>query len=69
MRNESLSVVGRDNLAYRSFYAPTKGVIDGDLCELFSTLPYDKQKEIAGELERPVSEVLKKIEDARSKVL
>jgi splicing factor 3B subunit 3 len=69
MRNESLSVVGRDNLAYRSFYAPTKGVIDGDLCELFSTLPYEKQKEIAGELERPVSEVLKKIEDARSKVL
>lgn len=44
-------------------------VIDGDLCEVFSTLHYDKQKAIAADLERTPAEVLRKIEDIRAKIL
>lgn len=38
---------GRDHLNYRSYYNPCKGVIDGDLCEVYIKLPYDEQAEIA----------------------
>lgn len=69
LRNEALSLVGRDHLSYRSYYIPVKDVIDGDLCEVFSTLHYDKQKAIAADLERTPAEVLRKIEDIRAKIL
>jgi splicing factor 3B subunit 3 len=42
---ENLS--GRDHLNYRSYYSPCKGVIDGDLCEVYIKLPYEEQAEIA----------------------
>ena len=55
---------GRDHLAYRGAYAPVKGVIDGDLCNEFRLLSMQKQAQIAQELDRTTSEVLKKIEAA-----
>ena len=69
MRNELPSLVGRDHLGYRSYFASVKGVIDGDLCEMYSTLPYDKQKFIAEEMERTIGDVLKKLEDIRGRVM
>lgn len=60
---------GREHLAYRSSYYPCKDVIDGDLCEQFSLLDLDKQKNIAEELDRMPNEVLKKLEDLRNRVL
>ncbi|EJU02199.1 hypothetical protein DACRYDRAFT_21931 [Dacryopinax primogenitus] len=65
MRTEAPSLVGRDHLTYRGYYVPVKGVVDGDLCELFSLLPTQKQQSIAGELDRTYSEVLKKLEQLR----
>lgn len=65
MRTEQLSLVGRDHLAWRGYYAPVKAVVDGDLCEAFATLPASKQSTIAGELDRTVGEVLKKLEQLR----
>lgn len=59
-----LSIAGRDHLAYRGAYAPVKGVIDGDLCNEFRLLSMQKQAQIAQELDRTTSEVLKKIEAA-----
>jgi splicing factor 3B subunit 3 len=56
--------VGRDHLAYRSAYAPVKGVVDGDLCAEFALLSMAKQGQIAQELDRTVAEVLKKLETA-----
>ncbi|OSD06959.1 hypothetical protein PYCCODRAFT_1474347 [Trametes coccinea BRFM310] len=65
MRTEQLSLVGRDHLAWRGYYVPVKAVVDGDLCESFAKLPANKQSTIAGELDRTVGEVLKKLEQLR----
>ncbi|GAA5996109.1 U2 snRNP complex subunit RSE1 [Rhodotorula paludigena] len=66
LRSEAPSLCGRDHLAYRSAYAPVKAVVDGDLCEVFRTLPMTKQGQVAGELDRTVSEVLKKLDNVRA---
>ncbi|KAN0091266.1 CPSF A subunit region domain containing protein [Tylopilus felleus] len=65
MRTEQGSLVGRDHLAWRGYYAPVKAVVDGDLCETYARLPGSKQSAIAGELDRSVGEVLKKLEQLR----
>lgn len=65
MRGEQGSLVGRDHLSYRGYYVPVKAVVDGDLCENFARLPAPKQSVIAGELDRTVGEVLKKLEQLR----
>lgn len=54
-------LAGRDHLIYRSYYVPVKGVIDGDLCETFFLLANDKKQMIAGELDRSIREVERKI--------
>lgn len=65
MRTDQSSLVGRDQLSWRGYYVPVKGVVDGDLCETFARLPGTKQSSIAGELDRSISEVLKKLEQLR----
>ncbi|KAI0480342.1 pre-mRNA-splicing factor rse-1 [Xylariaceae sp. FL0804] len=67
MRSEDPPLAGRDHLMYRSYYAPAKGVIDGDLCERFALLPSDKKQMIAGELDRSVREIERKISDVRTR--
>lgn len=54
-------LAGRDHLIYRSYYAPAKGTIDGDLCERYFLLPNDLKMMIAGELDRSVREIERKI--------
>jgi splicing factor 3B subunit 3 len=66
MRGEAISLVGRDHLSHRSYYAPVKAVTDGDLCEAFATLPYSRQQAIAGDLDKSVGDVLKKLESLRT---
>ncbi|KAK5091650.1 pre-mRNA-splicing factor rse1 [Lithohypha guttulata] len=61
-------LLGRDHLAYRSYYAPSKGTIDGDLCETYFLLPHEKKEIIAGPLDRSVREVERKISDMRTRV-
>lgn len=65
LRTEQSSLVGRDQLSWRGYYTPVKAVVDGDLCETFARLPGSKQSAIAGELDRTVGEVLKKLEQLR----
>lgn len=65
MRTEQGSLVGRDHLSWRGYYVPVKAVVDGDLCETYARLPGSKQSAIAGELDRTVGEVLKKLEQLR----
>ncbi|KAL5994456.1 hypothetical protein ACLOJK_024506 [Asimina triloba] len=69
MRQENPPLCGRDHMAYRSAYFPVKDVIDGDLCEQFPTLSLDLQRKIADELDRTPGEILKKLEDARNKII
>lgn len=54
-------LAGRDHLIYRGYYAPVKGAIDGDLCEMYFLLPNDAKMMIAGELDRSVREIERKI--------
>lgn len=54
-------LAGRDHLMYRGYYAPVKGVIDGDLCEMYLLLPNDTKMMIAAELDRSVREIERKI--------
>ncbi len=60
---------GRDPQAYRSYYAPIKHVVDGDLCDAYAQLPYEAKQKIAEQLERSVGEVMKKLEDSRNALL
>lgn len=68
MRNESVSLCGRDHLAYRSYYFPVKNVVDGNLIEQYHRLPADKKRQIAEELDRTVGDVSRQIELIRSRV-
>uniref|UniRef100_A0A803KTF8 RSE1/DDB1/CPSF1 second beta-propeller domain-containing protein n=1 Tax=Chenopodium quinoa TaxID=63459 RepID=A0A803KTF8_CHEQI len=45
------------------------GVIDGDLCEQFPTLPIDMQRKIADELDNSPVEILKKLEEIRNIII
>ena len=67
LRKEVDFLSGWRHVAYRSYFAPVQHVIDGDLCELFGTLPFSKQKEIAEELDATPKEVLKYIDEMRTK--
>lgn len=57
MRQEDQPIAGRDHMIYRSYYAPVKNTIDGDLCERFSLIPPERQDAIANELDRTVRDV------------
>lgn len=67
MRNENPPLCGRDHLSYRCHYYPVKNVIDGDLCEQFTSLEPAKQKSISTDLSRTTTEVAKKLEDIRTR--
>jgi splicing factor 3B subunit 3 len=69
MRTENPPLCGRDHLSFRSYYWPVKDVIDGDLCEQYTSLEPSKQRRIAEELDRSSSEVLKKLEDMRNRLI
>lgn len=69
MRLEAPPICGREHLAFRSFYAPVSNTVDGDLCELFSSLSPDRQHAISEELKKTPTEVLKKLEDFRNRIL
>jgi len=66
MRQEHTNLCQRDSLSYRSYFVPVKDVIDGDLCERFSTLPFSKQQELASDVDRTPTEIMKKMEDTRT---
>lgn len=69
LRSEKPPLCGRDHMMYRSYYFPLQGVIDGDMCEQYTSLPYDRQKQLAAELDKTPAEILKKLEDMRNRIL
>ena len=68
MQIECQPLSGREHQTFRSSMEPLKDVIDGDLCEEFSDMDLQKQKSIADELDRGIAEVIKRMEQIRSKV-
>lgn len=67
LRQEIAPLAGRNHVAYRSFYAPVQGVIDGELCEMFNRLSNEKKRAVAESLDRTVGEVSKKLDDIRNR--
>jgi splicing factor 3B subunit 3 len=68
MRTEFKPICGREHLSFRSYYAPCRNVVDGDLCEQFPNITSDQQRKIADDLERTPGEVLKKLEELRNSI-
>lgn len=66
LRQNKDTISGRDHLSYRSYYSPSKHVIDGDLCQQFVTLDSSKQKSIAEQMDRTVQDILNKLDDIRA---
>lgn len=50
LRSDDKPLSGRDHLAYRSYFAPVKSMIDGDLIERFLVLSRDKRESIAAQI-------------------
>jgi splicing factor 3B subunit 3 len=69
MRQEWPNLCQRDHLSYRSYYQPVKDIVDGDLCERYGCIPYNKQKELADDLNRTPAELMKKLEETRNALL
>ena len=69
LRAEVPRPTGRDPQSYRSYYAPIKHIVDGDLCDAYAQLSYDAKQKIASQLDRSVGEVMKKLEDTRNALL
>ncbi|KAF2119863.1 CPSF A subunit region-domain-containing protein [Lophiotrema nucula] len=67
LRSDEKPISGRDHLAYRSYYIPVKGVIDGDLIERFLVLSRDKKEGVVAQMEGnfEVSEVEEQIWNMR----
>ena len=59
----------RDHMAYRSYFVPVKGAVDGDLCAMFATLAADVQEAIAEGLGATPEEVVRRVEDMRASLL
>jgi splicing factor 3B subunit 3 len=69
LRQQHPPLCGRDHMAFRSAYFPVRAVADGDLCAQFPSMPVARQREVALALERTPGDVLRKVEDARNRVL
>lgn len=68
LKQELPPLSGRNHLLYRGMFTPVHNTIDGDLCELFNTLPNEKKRAIAESLDRSVGDVAKKLDDIRTRV-
>jgi splicing factor 3B subunit 3 len=68
LRQENKPLLGRDHMAFRSFSMPVRNVIDGDLCEQFSVLDFEKQRSLCEELGHPQNEIFKRLEDIKNRI-
>jgi splicing factor 3B subunit 3 len=60
-----LDLLMRSHTAFRSAFSPVKAVVDGDLVERFLALPLDLQHALAASIDRPLPEIVSKIDDLR----
>ncbi|KAG0680909.1 pre-mRNA-splicing factor rse1 [Pichia californica] len=68
IENNSLMIVDRDILKFRSYYVPKKSCIDGDVVEEFFNLDEKMKILIATQLERSVQQVEERIIEIRNRV-
>lgn len=66
-KSKEMNILGKDHLKFRSYYNPTKNVIDGDLIEKFYTLNMVSKLKISSKVDRNPSEIDRKIADLRGR--
>lgn len=59
----------RDHLMFRSYYAASKGVIDGDLCTQYTGMPRNKREFVSASLEIPHEGIVRRLEEVKEKLL
>ncbi|XRB19624.1 splicing factor 3B subunit 3 [Pseudoscourfieldia marina] len=69
LRQEAPPLCGRDHMEWRACYAPIKHVVDGDLIDMYASLPLDVQTSIAEELDRTRGDVLRRIDAMKNRLL
>lgn len=69
LRLEGLSGVGREHLSYRSSFGPVRGVVDGDLCAEFLTLPHSRQREVVHDLGLSLSQACELLQALKHRAL
>lgn len=68
LRQEARPLLGRDHMAFRSFSLPVKNVIDGDLCEQYSSLSYNTQRTLSEQLGHSPNEIFKRLEEIKNRI-
>jgi splicing factor 3B subunit 3 len=62
-------LLGRDHMAYRSYYYPVRHCVDGDLCKAFLKLPPKAQLEVAEKMDTTPQVVARQIDNLIARVL
>jgi splicing factor 3B subunit 3 len=68
LRESEKSLSGRHHMYYRGAYIPVRSVIDGDLCERYTTLTYEQREAIAEQLDTTPGDISKQLELIRTRV-
>ncbi|KAG9509541.1 Splicing factor 3B subunit 3, partial [Fragariocoptes setiger] len=69
MRTDHMPLCGRDHVKYRSFLFPVKNVIDGDLCDLYTSLDSSVQQRVANELDMATADICLLIDQVVERIL
>eukprot|EP01053_Blabericola_migrator_P001067 Blabericola_migrator_1__1066@NODE_1270_length_4934_cov_107_196014_g857_i0_p1_GENE_NODE_1270_length_4934_cov_107_196014_g857_i0NODE_1270_length_4934_cov_107_196014_g857_i0_p1_ORF_typecomplete_len1253_score244_13MMS1_N/PF10433_9/1_8e123CPSF_A/PF03178_15/8_5CPSF_A/PF03178_15/1_8CPSF_A/PF03178_15/6_4e68CNH/PF00780_22/35CNH/PF00780_22/1_7e02CNH/PF00780_22/3_9HPIP_like/PF18524_1/11HPIP_like/PF18524_1/44_NODE_1270_length_4934_cov_107_196014_g857_i03733759 len=69
MRNEDVSLVGREHIFFRSAMFPVKNVIDGDLLSVFPKLKPERQTWIAQQLDKTSSDIMRLLDEIHSRII
>lgn len=69
MRKGWRSPVGRDHLAFRSSFYACRGIVDGDLCELFVAASTKERKQWAADVARSEHDIDRKLDELRAAIV
>jgi splicing factor 3B subunit 3 len=69
MRERAKPLLGHDHLAFRGYYTPVKAVVDGDLCDQYLALSKEGQRDIANQMDSHPEDIVKRIEEARARIM
>ena len=62
-------VTDRDHLLFRSYYAACKGVVDGDLCGQYPSMPKTQREFVSSSLDIPHEAIIRRLDEVKEKLL
>jgi splicing factor 3B subunit 3 len=67
MRQDT-SLVGRDHAAFRGYYLPAKGVVDGDLIASFARMSLEERQTLSSVVGKSPTEIDKAVEEIKNRI-